>query len=280
MIPITWPEFSNIHPFAPPKQAAGYIEMITGLNKALANITHFAAASTQPNSGAQGEYAGLLCIRDYHLAKGDKKRRVCLIPVSAHGTNPASAVMAGLEVVTVKSNDDGDIDMADLRAKVEKYKDELAAFMVRARLVLLLLRVLHHVSVCVCVVSLAGWQITYPSTFGKFEEGVKEICALIHSAGGLVYMDGANMNAQVGLTSPGSIGADVCHLNLHKTFCIPHGGGGPGVGTICVTEALAPFLPGNAVIPTCALPACLLAVAVSVARRRHACRRLCRARSW
>jgi len=219
MIPITWPEFANIHPFVPKVQAKGYTKLIQTLNAALAEITQFAAASTQPNSGAQGEYAGLLCIKAYHNSKQAAHRKVCLIPVSAHGTNPASAVMAGFEVVTVKSDDHGNVDAADLKAKVEKYKDTLGAFM-----------------------------ITYPSTFGVFEEGVKEIIQLIHDNGGLVYMDGANMNAQVGLTAPGAIGADVCHLNLHKTFCIPHGGGGPGVGTICVNEKLAPFLPGHSVL--------------------------------
>ncbi|CAM9309278.1 unnamed protein product [Chrysoparadoxa australica] len=221
MIPITWPEFANMHPFAPADQCTGYKEMIDTLNADLAEITGFAAVSAQPNSGAQGEYAGLLCIRAYHDSRGDNQRNICLIPVSAHGTNPASAVLAGMKVVVVKSDAAGNIDFDDLQAKAEKHKDNLAAFMV-----------------------------TYPSTYGVFEEGIKEITKCIHDNGGLVYMDGANMNAQVGLTSPGHIGADVCHLNLHKTFCIPHGGGGPGVGSIGVNSKLAPFLPGHPVVPT------------------------------
>eukprot|EP00752_Nemacystus_decipiens_P012371 g10965.t1 len=219
MIPVTWPEFANIHPFAPAHQCEGYKEMIDSLHDDLAKITGFAACSGQPNSGAQGEYAGLLCIRGYHESRGDYERNVCIIPVSAHGTNPASAVLAGMKVVVVKSDDKGNIDIEDLRAKATKNKDKLAALMV-----------------------------TYPSTYGVFEEGIKEICQITHDNGGLVYMDGANMNAQVALTSPGHIGADVCHLNLHKTFCIPHGGGGPGVGTIGVVPRLAPFLPGHPVI--------------------------------
>eukprot|EP00904_Undaria_pinnatifida_P006432 jgi/Undpi1/2919/HiC_scaffold_14.g06296.m1 len=221
MIPITWPEFANIHPFAPAHQCGGYAEMIETLHDDLAKITGFAACSGQPNSGAQGEYAGLLCIRGYHLSRNDGARNVCIIPVSAHGTNPASAVLAGMKVVVVKSDAKGNIDIEDLRAKAIKHKDKLAALMV-----------------------------TYPSTYGVFEEGIKEICQITHDNGGLVYMDGANMNAQVALTSPGHIGADVCHLNLHKTFCIPHGGGGPGVGTIGVVPRLAPFLPGHPVMPT------------------------------
>ncbi|CBJ30901.1 Glycine dehydrogenase (decarboxylating) [Ectocarpus siliculosus] len=221
MMPVTWPEFANMHPFAPAHQCLGYKEMIDSLHDDLAKITGFAACSAQPNSGAQGEYAGLLAIRSYHLSRGDTDRNVCIIPVSAHGTNPASAVLAGMKVVVVKSDDKGDIDIEDLRTKAIKNKDKLAALMV-----------------------------TYPSTYGVFEEGIKEICKITHDNGGLVYMDGANMNAQVALTSPGHIGADVCHLNLHKTFCIPHGGGGPGVGTIGVVPRLAPFLPGHPVIPS------------------------------
>ena len=220
MVPVTWPETANMHPFAPVDQTAGYIEMIQDLNKDLAEITGFAACSTQPNSGAQGEYAGLLCIRKYHASRGEGHRNICLIPVSAHGTNPASAAMCGMKVVVVKSDANGNVDIEDLTAKAEKHKDNLAALM-----------------------------ITYPSTYGVFEEGVKDIINTIHDHGGQVYMDGANMNAQVGFTSPGYIGADVCHLNLHKTFCIPHGGGGPGVGTIGVAKQLAPFLPGHSVLP-------------------------------
>jgi glycine dehydrogenase len=199
MIPVTWPEFCDIHPFAPHDQVQGYHEMIEDLNKDLCEITGFAAVSAQPNSGATGEYAGLLAIKKYLESKGEGHRKVCLIPKSAHGTNPASAVMAGMKVVVVDNDENANIDIDDLRAKIEKHRDDLAAFMV-----------------------------TYPSTFGVFEEGIVEICDMIHEAGGQVYMDGANMNAQVGLTNPGRIGADVCHLNLHKTFCIPHGGGGPG----------------------------------------------------
>mmetsp|Transcript_8951 Transcript_8951/g.25999 ORF Transcript_8951/g.25999 Transcript_8951/m.25999 type:complete len:1001 (-) Transcript_8951:442-3444(-) len=219
MMPVTWPEFGNIHPFAPEEQWEGYKELIESLHEDLAKITGFAACSTQPNSGAQGEYAGLLTIRDYHAARGESHRDICIIPVSAHGTNPASAVMCGMKVVVVASDDMGNVDMEDLKAKVAKHSENLGALM-----------------------------ITYPSTYGVFEEGVKEICDLVHANGGQIYMDGANMNAQVGLTSPGAIGADVCHLNLHKTFCIPHGGGGPGVGTIAVAEHLAPYLPGHPVV--------------------------------
>lgn len=200
MIPVTWPEFCNLHPFAPHDQVAGYHAMIGDLNKSLAEITGFAAVSAQPNSGATGEYAGLLAIKEYLASIGQGHRHVCLIPKSAHGTNPASAAMAGMKVVVVDHDENGNIDMDDLTKKTVKHKDELAAFM-----------------------------ITYPSTFGVFEEKIVEVCDMIHKCGGQVYMDGANMNAQVGLTSPGLIGADVCHLNLHKTFCIPHGGGGPGM---------------------------------------------------
>jgi len=226
MIPITWPKLSNLHPFVPPSQATGYSQMIDNLALQLAEITGFDAMSMQPNSGASGEYAGLMAIRAYHISRGDgEKRKVCLIPTSAHGTNPASAVMTGYSVVAVEVNKDGTINQEDFTAKIAKHKDELAAFMV-----------------------------TYPSTFGVYEEGIKGMCEQIHEAGGQVYMDGANMNAQVGLTSPGHIGADVCHLNLHKTFCIPHGGGGPGMGPIGVKAHLAPFLPSHPVVPTGAVP--------------------------
>ncbi|KAF3402041.1 putative glycine dehydrogenase [Penicillium rolfsii] len=217
MIPVSWPEFSQIHPFMPADKAKGYIQMIDDLEAQLADITGMAEVTVQPNSGAQGEFAGLRVIKKYQEAQGDAKRNVCLIPVSAHGTNPASAAMAGMRVVTIKCDTKtGNLDLADLKAKCEKHKDELAAFM-----------------------------ITYPSTFGVFEPGAKEACRLVHEFGGQVYMDGANMNAQIGLCSPGEIGADVCHLNLHKTFCIPHGGGGPGVGPIGVAAHLAPFLPSH-----------------------------------
>ncbi|TVQ67851.1 MAG: glycine dehydrogenase (aminomethyl-transferring) [Balneolaceae bacterium] len=221
MIPLTWPEFGKIHPFAPVDQAQGYQQLFEELNEWLSEITGFEAMSLQPNSGAQGEYAGLMTIRGYHLANGDTQRTITIVPSSAHGTNPASAVMAGMEVVVTRCDDQGNIDLADLREKAEKYSDRLAALMV-----------------------------TYPSTHGVFEEDIREICELIHQHGGLVYMDGANMNAQVGLTSPALIGADVCHLNLHKTFCIPHGGGGPGMGPIGVNAKLKPFLPGHDIVPT------------------------------
>ncbi len=216
MIPVSWPEFSKLHPFVPADQALGYKQITDELSKYLCEITGFADCSLQPNSGAQGEYAGLLTIMDYHKANGNAHRNVVLIPISAHGTNPASAVMAGMKVVVVKSTAEGHIDVADLEAKAEQYKDSLGALMV-----------------------------TYPSTHGVFEETIKKICSIIHEHGGQVYMDGANMNAQVGLTSPAAIGADVCHLNLHKTFSIPHGGGGPGMGPICVAAHLAPYLPGH-----------------------------------
>jgi len=221
MIPVTWPELGQMHPFAPADQTLGYAEMITHLENWLKEITGFTGVSLQPNSGAQGEYAGLMVIRAYHQHRNEGHRNISLIPASAHGTNPASAVMAGMEVVVVKSDSDGKIDVADLKAKAEQYKDKLSCLMV-----------------------------TYPSTHGVFEESIVEICETIHQNGGLVYMDGANMNAQVGLTSPANIGADVCHLNLHKTFCIPHGGGGPGMGPICVNDKLKPFLPGHAVVKT------------------------------
>lgn len=221
MIPVTWPEFGQLHPFAPQDQAAGYYEMFQNLRNWLTEITGFADTSLQPNSGAQGEYAGLMVIRAYHMSRGDHHRNIALIPTSAHGTNPASAVMAGMKVVLVKCDEKGNIDVADLRAKAEEHKNELSSLMV-----------------------------TYPSTHGVFEEAIQEICQIIHDNGGQVYMDGANMNAQVGLTSPGRIGADVCHLNLHKTFCIPHGGGGPGMGPICVAKHLVPFLPGSPLVKT------------------------------
>lgn len=218
LIPVSWPEFSSIHPFAPAGQWKGYKKMIKELESWLSNITGFAATSLQPNSGAQGEYAGLLAIKAYHENNNGKNRNVILIPISAHGTNPASAVMAGFKVVVTKCDDAGNIDVADLKAQAEKHADNLA-----------------------------GLMVTYPSTHGVFEESIREVCEIIHANGGLVYMDGANMNAQVGLTSPGFIGADVCHLNLHKTFAIPHGGGGPGMGPICVNEKLKPYLPGHVV---------------------------------
>lgn len=216
MIPVSWPEFGGLHPFVPTNQTEGYLHILDELNRFLCEITGFTACSLQPNSGAQGEYAGLLTIRAYHAARKEDRRNVVLIPISAHGTNPASAVMVGFKVVIVKCDDAGNIDVADLKAKAEQYKDTLGALMV-----------------------------TYPSTHGVFEETIKDICNTIHENGGLVYMDGANMNAQVGLTNPGMIGADVCHLNLHKTFSIPHGGGGPGMGPICVNDKLAPYLPGH-----------------------------------
>jgi glycine dehydrogenase len=219
MMPITWPELANIHPFAPRDQALGYREMFTELEAWLSTITGFAATSLQPNSGAQGEFAGLMVIRAYHHSNHQSDRDIALIPSSAHGTNPASAVMAGMKVVIIKCDDRGNIDVDDLQQKVEQHRDKLSALMV-----------------------------TYPSTHGVFEERIQEICDIVHQAGGQVYMDGANMNAQVGLTSPAEIGADVCHLNLHKTFCIPHGGGGPGMGPICVAAHLKPFLPGSPII--------------------------------
>lgn len=221
MIPVSWPEFGGLHPFVPIGQTEGYQQIIDELNSYLCEITGFTACSLQPNSGAQGEYAGLLTIRAYHAARKEPQRNVVLIPISAHGTNPASAVMCGFKVVVVKCDEAGNIDVADLKAKAEQYKDVLGALMV-----------------------------TYPSTHGVFEETIREICQVIHDNGGMVYMDGANMNAQVGLTSPGMIGADVCHLNLHKTFAIPHGGGGPGMGPICVNNKLAPYLPGHHALST------------------------------
>jgi glycine dehydrogenase len=221
MIPISWPGFNRLHPFAPVAQAEGYRILFEQLERWLAEITGFARVSLQPNAGSQGEFAGLLTIRAWHEARGDAHRDVCLIPQSAHGTNPASAVMAGYRVVVVKTDPNGNIDVADLEAKASEHRDRLAALMV-----------------------------TYPSTHGVFEEAIVDVCRIVHEHGGQVYMDGANMNAQVGLCRPGDIGADVCHLNLHKTFCIPHGGGGPGMGPIGVAAHLAPFLPGHPVVTT------------------------------
>jgi glycine dehydrogenase len=220
MIPITWPGFSDIHPFAPADQTEGYVTLIHRLEQWLCEATGFAGVSLQPNAGSQGEYAGLLAIRAWHESRGDAHRDVCLIPSSAHGTNPASAAMAGLRVVVVACDKEGNVDLADLQAKTALHADKLAALM-----------------------------ITYPSTHGVFEVAIRDICQLVHAAGGQVYMDGANMNAQVGLTSPAGIGADVCHLNLHKTFCIPHGGGGPGVGPVGVAAHLVPFLPNHPLRP-------------------------------
>ena len=219
LIPITWPEFANIHPFAPVNQTKGYQEIFKELDKDLSEITGFAKVSLQPNSGAQGEYAGLMVIRAYHKSRGDDHRNICIIPSSAHGTNPASAIMAGMSIVVVKCDEQGNIDISDLKEKAEQHKDNLSCVM-----------------------------ITYPSTHGVYEAGIIEMTSIIHDNGGQVYMDGANMNAQVGLTNPGNIGADVCHLNLHKTFAIPHGGGGPGAGPIGVAKHLAEFLPGSPVI--------------------------------
>ncbi len=221
MIPITWPAFANLHPFAPREQAAGYLEMIEGLADYLRAVTGFPSISMQPNSGAQGEYAGLVAIARYHASRGEANRKVCLIPKSAHGTNPATAQMCGMQVVVVECDDNGNVDVADLKAKAERHAAELAALM-----------------------------ITYPSTHGVFEESIREICAIVHQHGGQVYMDGANLNAQVGLTSPAAIGADVSHMNLHKTFCIPHGGGGPGMGPIGLAAHLAPFMADHVVQPT------------------------------
>ena len=218
MQPVSWPEFNGVHPFVPLEQTHGYQKMFTELEAWLAEITGFAGVSLQPNAGSQGEYAGLLVIRHYHESRGEGHRQVCLIPTSAHGTNPASAVLAGMQVVPVKCSEEGDIDLNDLRAKAGEHANDLAAMM-----------------------------ITYPSTHGVFEEGIREICEVVHSAGGQVYLDGANLNAMVGIAQPGELGADVCHINLHKTFCIPHGGGGPGMGPIGVAEHLVNFLPGHPV---------------------------------
>src|SRR5712671_5669269 len=219
MVPVTWPQFGKLHPFAPRSQAQGYTQIFDELSGMLREITGFDAVSLQPNAGAQGEYAGLLVIRRHHEARRESHRNVCLIPQSAHGTNPASAAMAGFKIVVVKTDENGNIDLADLEAKARANAKDLAALMV-----------------------------TYPSTHGVFEEGIQRVCSLVHEHGGQVYMDGANMNAQVGLCRPGDFGADVCHLNLHKTFCIPHGGGGPGMGPICVAKHLAPYLPGHPVV--------------------------------
>jgi glycine dehydrogenase len=221
LLPLTWPEWAGLHPFTPADQTEGYNQMVSELEAYLANVTGFQSTSLQPNSGAQGEYAGLMVMRAYHIDHGAAHRNVVLIPSSAHGTNPASAVMAGMEVVVTPCDDMGNIEVEALRAKAIEHKDNLC-----------------------------GLMVTYPSTHGVFEESIREICQLIHDNGGLVYMDGANMNAQVGLTSPANIGADVCHLNLHKTFAIPHGGGGPGMGPICVNDKLAPYLPGHALRQT------------------------------
>jgi glycine dehydrogenase len=221
MLPVTWEHFSRVHPFAPMDQAGGYAEIFRDLEAALCAITGFAAVSLQPNSGAQGEFAGLMVIRAYHRARGDSHRDIVLIPASAHGTNPASAVMAGMRVVVVATAPNGSVDIADLRTKASEHRERLACLM-----------------------------ITYPSTHGVFEDDIQSICAIVHEHGGQVYMDGANMNAQVGLTSPAAIGADVCHLNLHKTFAIPHGGGGPGMGPIGVASHLAPYLPAHPLVRT------------------------------
>jgi glycine dehydrogenase len=220
MIPLSWPELARLHPFAPAEQWLGYRQLIDELAGWLAEITGFAAVSLQPNAGSQGEYAGLLAIRAYHHARGAGHRNVCLIPTSAHGTNPASATMAGMKVVAVRTSEGGDVDVADLEAKAAAHAGELAALM-----------------------------ITYPSTHGVYEETIREVCAVVHRHGGQVYLDGANMNALVGLARPAELGADVCHLNLHKTFCIPHGGGGPGMGPIGVAPHLVPYLPGHPVVP-------------------------------
>jgi glycine dehydrogenase len=216
MIPVTWPEFAQIHPYAPAEQSTGYQQLVEELEQMLVECTGYDAVSLQPNSGAQGEYAGLLAIRAYHRARGEAHRKVCLIPESAHGTNPASAQMCGMDVVVVKCDDNGNVDVADLKAKADSHAKDLAALMV-----------------------------TYPSTHGVFEEAIVEICEIVHSHGGQVYTDGANLNALVGLAKPGKYGSDVSHLNLHKTFCIPHGGGGPGVGPVAVRAHLAPYLPGH-----------------------------------
>jgi glycine dehydrogenase len=221
MLPLSMPQWNSLHPFAPLNQVEGYQIMLKKLEQQLNEVTGFAGTTLQPNSGAQGEYAGLMAIRAYHISRDDHHRNVCLIPASAHGTNPASAAMAGMDIIVTKTMDNGNIDVEDVRQKAEQFKDRLSALM-----------------------------ITYPSTHGVFEKDIREITQIIHDNGGLVYMDGANMNAQVGLTNPATIGADVCHLNLHKTFAIPHGGGGPGVGPICVNEKLVPFLPTNPIIPT------------------------------
>jgi glycine dehydrogenase len=216
MLPVSWPEFARIHPFAPADQTSGYDQLLGDLERWLAEITGLPAVSLQPNAGSQGEYAGLLAIRRYHESRGEGQRNICLIPVSAHGTNAASAVTAGFRCVAIQCNSQGDVDLEDLRARADEHSDALGALM-----------------------------LTYPSTHGVFEERVREICEAMHERGAQIYLDGANLNAQLGLTSPGAIGADVCHMNLHKTFCIPHGGGGPGMGPIAAAEHLRPFLPGH-----------------------------------
>jgi glycine dehydrogenase len=225
MAPVTWPEFASIHPFAPLDQVEGYLEVIHELEAWLAEITGYDAVSLQPNAGSQGEFAGLLAIRSYHRSRGEAHRDVCLIPSSAHGTNPASATMAGMRVVVVACDEDGNVDLDDLQAKLERHGAQVAAAMV-----------------------------TYPSTHGVFEDTIVRLCDLVHAAGGQVYLDGANLNALVGVARPGDFGSDVSHLNLHKTFCIPHGGGGPGVGPVAVKAHLAPFLPGSTVVPSAGPP--------------------------
>jgi len=225
MIPISWPEFANIHPFAPPQQTVGYRDLIDELENALIQITGFDAVSMQPNSGAQGEYAGLLAIRSYHKSRGEEQRNVCLIPSSAHGTNPASATLASMKIIIVKCDQDGNIDLENLRILAEKHAENLAALM-----------------------------ITYPSTHGVFEDSLIQVCDIIHENGGQVYMDGANLNALMGIAQPGKLGPDVLHINLHKTFCIPHGGGGPGMGPIGLKEHLAMFAPNHSVVPIEGLP--------------------------
>jgi glycine dehydrogenase len=219
MMPITWPEFSDIHPFAPPEQTGGYQQLLRELEEMLISCTGYDAVSLQPNAGSQGEYSGLLAIKAYHESRDEAERNICLIPSSAHGTNPASAAMAGMKIIVVKCDEQGNVDLDDLRDKATEHSADLAALM-----------------------------ITYPSTHGVFEEDIREICDVIHQHGGQVYLDGANLNALVGCAAPGKFGADVSHLNLHKTFCIPHGGGGPGVGPICVGKHLQPFLPGHSVV--------------------------------
>jgi glycine dehydrogenase len=219
MIPITWPEFSDIHPFAPAEQTRGYRQLFAELEQMLIACTGYDAVSLQPNAGSQGEYSGLLAIKAYHESRGDAHRDICLIPSSAHGTNPASAAMAGMKIVVISCDDHGNVDLEDLKARAAEHADRLGALM-----------------------------ITYPSTHGVFEEDIREICEVIHRHGGQVYLDGANLNALVGVAAPGTFGADVSHLNLHKTFCIPHGGGGPGVGPICVGKHLEPFLPGHSIV--------------------------------
>ena len=243
MFAMSWPEFGNIHPFVPSDQAGGYYQIMDELGEALKEITGFQAISFQPNSGAAGEYAGLMVIDAYHKSRGDNQRDVVLIPSSAHGTNPASAVAAGLNVVVVSCDEKGNISVDDLRKKAEEYKDRLSSLMV-----------------------------TYPSTHGVFESAIVEMCDIIHQYGGQVYMDGANMNAQVGYTSPAMIGADICHLNLHKTFCIPHGGGGPGVVPIAAAKHLTPFLPGHSML-NIGTANSIGAVSSAPSRRGGRCRR-------